>query len=186
MKKVLLSVALSAALVSGTVLLTSCGGNQEENKTENTTTTTTTTPDTTKNTANADTSKKVLSGTDITLRAQGNDMTTMHFSASEIHVPANTEVNVKLINEGTDNAMQHNFVVLRPEDLDAVVKEAMQAGAKNGFVPDDKLKVIAATTLVGPGASTYVKFKTPEAGKYKFICSYPGHYQKMQGDFIVE
>jgi azurin len=185
MNKVLLRLSLSVALVSGTILFTSCGGNQQqENKTE--TTTTTTTPDTTKKTTTADTSKKVLTGKDITIRAQGNDMMSMHFSASEIHVPANTEITVKLINEGTDNAMQHNFVVIRPEDLDAVVKEAATAGIKNGFVPDDKMKIIGATTLVGPGASTYVKFKTPEAGKYKFICSYPGHYQKMQGDFIVE
>ena len=46
--------------------------------------------------------------------------------------------------------------------------------------------VFAATKLLKPGESDTITFTAPPAGTYPFICTYPGHYPKMQGKLIAE
>ncbi|HJL18809.1 MAG TPA: plastocyanin/azurin family copper-binding protein [Sandaracinaceae bacterium LLY-WYZ-13_1] len=45
--------------------------------------------------------------------------------------------------------------------------------------------MIAHTGLVGGGESDSVTFQAPSPGTYNHICSFPGHYATMNGDFIV-
>jgi azurin len=40
--------------------------------------------------------------------------------------------------------------------------------------------------MIGGGESDTITFDAPEAGTYVFLCTFPGHYQVMRGEFIVE
>jgi len=176
-KRLILALTLSAGLFT-----ISCN-----NSTTTTTNEGSNKPDTTlKKTEPAAPAGKVANGADIEVHAVGNTMAEMHYDVSEMHVPANTAIKITLTNDGTDAAMQHNVVISKPEDVDSVASEGQAAGMKNGFVPNDKARVIAASGLTAPGAKTVLSFKTPEKGEYKFFCTYPGHYKQMQGKFIVE
>ena len=44
---------------------------------------------------------------------------------------------------------------------------------------------LAYTKMLGGGESDTITFDAPEPGTYIFICSFPGHYQLMMGEFIV-
>jgi azurin len=128
---------------------------------------------------------KIVNGPNVELHAVGNTMTDMHFDATEIHVKAGDKVEISLTNDGTDAAMVHNVVIVKPENADTVATLGLQAGMKKNFVPDSKM-VIAGSALANPGKKVEVKFKAPEKGEYLFICTYPGHYKIMRGKFIVE
>jgi plastocyanin len=40
--------------------------------------------------------------------------------------------------------------------------------------------------MAEPGKTVTFEFTAPEAGTYTYICTYPGHWMKMQGTLIVE
>lgn len=128
---------------------------------------------------------KVAEGTDITVHAVGNNMSEMHYDVSEIHTTANTKIKITLVDDATDPSMQHNIVIVKASDMDSVATHGLSAGLAKGFVPDEPA-VIASSKLTQPGTKTEMSFTTPAAGDYMFICTYPGHYQKMQGKFIVK
>lgn len=121
----------------------------------------------------------------IMLSASGNTMAEMKFDLDEIKVPVGTTVELNFINKSEDAAMQHNFVLIEDGSEEDVGMAAVKAGPDAEFVPD-MYEVLAATKMLGPGEETIYTFRAPEAGKYKFICTYPGHYSMMQGVFIVE
>ena len=182
MKKLSSKILLANAIVLG-FLVSSCGNNQSSSTTT-TTTDSTKTVDSTKTTAPAPTGK-VLSGSDVTVHAVGNNMSEMHYDVSEIDAPANSKMTITLIDDATDPSMQHNIVIVKPGDMDSVAMHGITAGMAKGFVPDEPA-VIASSGLTKPGGKTVMSFTTPAAGEYTFMCTYPGHYQKMNGKFIVK
>ena len=122
---------------------------------------------------------------ELELIAKGNTMDDMEFIPKEFKVKAGTTVILTLINQSTDGAMQHNFVLIEDGNADKVGTFGVQAGVENNFVQEMK-EVLVYTKMLKPGESTTLKFRAPNAGRYQFICTYPGHYSKMQGVFIVE
>ena len=183
MKK-LSSKILLASMVALGFFVASC------NNSTKTTETNTTNVDSMKKMA--DTSKtapvatgKVAEGTDITVHCVGNNMSEMHYDVSEIHTTANTKMKITLVDDATDPSMQHNIVIVKAADMDSVAMHGISAGLAKGFVPNEPA-VIASSKLTQPGTKTEMSFTTPAAGDYMFICTYPGHYQKMQGKFIVK
>ncbi|MCL6217011.1 azurin [Zunongwangia pacifica] len=113
----------------------------------------------------------------------------MQFSKNEIKVEAGNVVRLTLKHTGEMNekVMGHNFVLLtQGTDISAFGQKAMTAGAEKNYIPEDGKQVIAHTEIIGGGESTTIEFKAPKAGRYDFICSFPGHYAVMQGKFIVE
>ena len=49
------------------------------------------------------------------------------------------------------------------------------------------LSVLAYTFVVPPGGTHVTHFRAPaEAGAYPYICTFPGHWQAMQGVLVVE
>ncbi len=40
--------------------------------------------------------------------------------------------------------------------------------------------------MIGGGQSDQISFTVNEPGTYVFLCTFPGHYQIMRGEFIVE
>ena len=80
--------------------------------------------------------------------------------------------------------MGHNFVLLKKDvDVDDFAQRAIQA-RDNEYIPEGD-EIIVTTKMLGGGESDTIVFDAPEPGKYIFICTFPGHYQLMQGEFIV-
>lgn len=154
---------------------TSCGDNKSE-KTETTETTSTLEEPTEVPTEAA------------VLEIHGTDE--MKFDKSVFTVKAGQEVQLTLKHVGTmsKDAMGHNWVLLQ-QGTDVASFGAEAAGAKDAdYIPASQSdKVIAHTKLLGGGESDTITFTAPtEKGSYTFICSFPGHFGMMKGEFIVE
>jgi len=119
------------------------------------------------------------------LKAQGNTMADMSYDHKEIRVKEGSTIHLTLMNEGTDPSMVHNFVLIEEGTADKVGPEGLKAGLDMNYVPKMR-QVLVATNLVQPKEKTEISFPAPPKGSYDFICTYPGHYQKMNGKFIVE
>ena len=86
------------------------------------------------------------------------------------------------------NAMGHNVVVSATKDLSAIAAAGITAGAAAAYVPKADARVIAATSLIGGGGATQVKFagkRLTAGGDYSFFCSFPGHSTIMKGKLVV-
>jgi azurin len=111
----------------------------------------------------------------------------MLFDKSVLKAKAGEEVNLLLNHTGQigKEFMGHNFVLLKNGvDVDDFAQAAMLA-KESEYIPagDD---TIAYTSMIGGGESDQISFTVDEAGTYVFLCTFPGHYQIMRGEFIVE
>ena len=110
----------------------------------------------------------------------------MKFDKKIIRVNSNEEVTLTLNHTGRFpvSSMGHNFVLLK-KDVDVNSYALNAAGARNNeYIPEGDNE-IAYTKMLGGGESDTITFDAPEPGTYIFICSFPGHYQLMMGEFIV-
>jgi azurin len=126
-------------------------------------------------------------GVTATVNLTGNDM--MKFNVNEIRVAAGRKVKLTLTHVGKlpGAAMGHNFVLLKPGvDVQAFATKAINAKPTDYVPADEAANVIAHTKVVGGGESTTIEFAAPAKGTYTYICSFPGHYAMMKGQFIVE
>ncbi len=135
---------------------------------------------------NIDSSKKE-SGNAVNIGLIGNDQ--MQYDKKEIRVKAGQEVTLTLRHVGKMEllVMGHNFVLLKEGvEIPAFAIEAGNVGPPKDWIPNDGKDVIAHTKMIGGGQSTSITFMAPAAGTYYFICSFPGHWGMMKGNFIVE
>jgi len=107
----------------------------------------------------------------------------MKYDLSEFTVKAGTLVEIVFEN---NDAMQHNLLVVEPDAL-AIVGNAADimsktpAGVAKGYVPDLP-QILTSTVLVNPGTTATLRFQVPETtGDYPFVCTFPGHWQTMNG-----
>ncbi|CAI8389738.1 MAG: azurin [Flavobacteriales bacterium] len=110
----------------------------------------------------------------------------MKFDKKIIKVNSNQKVTITLNHTGRFPAasMGHNFVLVK-NDVDINEYALRAAGARNSeYIPEGENE-IAYTKMLGGGESDTITFDAPEPGTYTFICSFPGHYQLMMGEFIV-
>jgi azurin len=121
---------------------------------------------------------------EIVLRATGEEVKDMVFDQDTLEVEADALVKLTLINEGTDLNAIHNFVVVTEGMSESVAKIGAEIGPPGNYIPDSK-HVLAATPLALPGQTIVHEFKAPPPGTYDFVCTYPNHWQKMHGKFIV-
>jgi len=122
---------------------------------------------------------------EITLKTLGNTMAEMSYDQAELRIKAGSTVKLTLINGSKDSSMQHNFVLIEKDAMQRVADESVKAGIANQFVPNLD-EVLIATKMTMPGEKTTITFAAPPVGEYKFMCTYPGHYSKMNGKFLVE
>jgi azurin len=124
-----------------------------------------------------------------TLKLKGDDR--MQFDLKTATVSASCpKITIELSHTGklAANVMGHNVVISQTADLAAVNTAGMKAGAAAGFVAKGDPKVIAATPVIGGGASTRASFaggKLKAGGDYSFYCSFPGHAGIMKGKLVV-
>ncbi len=111
----------------------------------------------------------------------------MIYDKSLIVVEAGKPVEIVLINE---DAMPHNLVVVTP----GAVEEIGKAAEKMSPDPDAQgrihvpasPKVLHATKMVDGGQQTKLSFTAPtEPGEYHYVCTFPGHWMRMQGILAV-
>ncbi|WP_411855715.1 plastocyanin/azurin family copper-binding protein [Roseiflexus sp.] len=104
-----------------------------------------------------------------------SDGENLAYDKTAFTVPAGQTITLTFRNVST--AQQHNIVIVKGgEDVAARVdEEAINAGPPD-FLPADRADIVAATKMLGPGASETITFTAPEPGTYVFICTYPAHY----------
>ncbi|PQA58493.1 azurin [Siphonobacter curvatus] len=113
----------------------------------------------------------------------------MQFDKKEFKVKAGQKVKLTLKHTGkfAKQAMGHNFVLLKPgTDLQAFASKANMAASTEYIPKSEAASIVAHTKLLGGGESDTIEFTAPKKGTYTFICSFPGHYSMMKGNFIVE
>lgn len=123
---------------------------------------------------------------------EGNDM--MKFNIKNITAePGQTiKLTLKHVGKMPVQAMGHNWVLLKKDvEISAnsdFIMGAIKAGIDNGHIPQDMTDmIIAHTDLIGGGEQTSIEFTAPEEpGTYKYLCTFPGHWAQMQGDFVVQ
>ncbi|MEM6326399.1 MAG: plastocyanin/azurin family copper-binding protein [Bacteroidota bacterium] len=123
-------------------------------------------------------------GETVTILPAGNEM---RYQQTEFTVGAGEEVTIIFQNTATSPAMQHNVVVLTTDDQAAVDRVGVAAisAAETDYVPADPA-VLAHTPMSAPGETVEVTFTAPsEPGRYRYLCTFPGHYTAMQGVMIV-
>ena len=110
----------------------------------------------------------------------------MKFDKKIIRVSSNQKVTLTLNHNRRFPAisMGHNFVLIK-KDVDVNEYALRAAGARNSEQIPEGNNEIAFTKMLGGGESDTITFDAPEPGTYIFICSFPGHYQLMMGEFIV-
>ena len=111
----------------------------------------------------------------------------MKFDIAHFAVEPGEEVEIVFVNA---DHMPHNLLVTRPGKLEEVSLEAeAMAGQPDGFqkhfvpgTPD----VLHATPLINHDEIARLRFTAPdEAGKYPFVCTFPGHWRTMNGTMEV-
>ncbi len=98
--------------------------------------------------------------------------------------------NVKLIFKNPDS-LPHNLILCTPgkkkggdkgqEVIDAVLKLG-DKGVEMDWEPQGHPRILASSGMVQPGKETTIYFKAPNiVGDYPYICTFPGHFQLMNG-----
>jgi azurin len=140
-------------------------------------------------TAKPSTEKPAAAGAVRTVDLVGTDQ--MKYDVTQITAKRGEQLRVRLTAKGTmpKIAMAHNFVLLKSTSNPVkFVTAGAQARQTDFIAPETKDQVIAATALAGAGETVEVTFKVPNAaGKYPFLCTFPGHFQAgMRGDLLVK
>jgi azurin len=124
-----------------------------------------------------------------TIKLKGNDQ--MQFDLKTVTVSAACpSITIELNHSGklAAQVMGHNVVVSKTADVSAISAAGMKAGAAAGYVPKGDARMLAATPVIGGGASTKAKLaggKLKAGGDYTYFCSFPGHSAIMKGTLVV-
>lgn len=166
------SISFSILLLS----LMACGGNTDTKKE--------TTKTSTKSEKVVSSKTEVPEAIEIKLIAKGESMSEIAFEPKSLNVKAGQEITLRFINNSSDAAMLHNFVLI-PEGIgEEIATEGIKAGAENDYVPADE-RIIAHTKVANNGEEVVITFIAPATGNYHYICTFPGHYPGMVGRMIV-
>ena len=114
----------------------------------------------------------------------------MQFDQAELKVAADcttVELTLKHTGQLPATAMGHNWVLTETSAMRSVALAGMNAGVAANYVKPGDERVIAATPVIGGGASTRISFSTAKlakGGDYSFFCSFPGHWAVMKGKLV--
>ena len=127
---------------------------------------------------------------DVKLVITGNDAMQFDKKALEVTEGQVVELTFKNIGALPKEAMGHNVVILKAgTDLTQFALAASKPDNRpNDFLPqdDNKAKILAHTKLLGPGEDDTITFTAPAAGKYEYLCTFPGHFAIMRGVLTVK
>lgn len=106
----------------------------------------------------------------------------LEFDSKSMSVKSGEQVILEFRNQAV--TQQHNWVLVPSGMKDEIAAAGIAAGASLGWIPQDD-RILAHTDLIDPGSTGLVQFTAPSAGKYQFVCTFPGHSAAMFGDFEV-
>jgi len=111
----------------------------------------------------------------------------MAYDLTQFEVLAGQPVEIELFN---NDQMPHNLVVAKPGSLRRIGRAADAQGANpealaREYVPDTR-GILHASSLVLEGETAYIRFIAPSrSGRYPYVCTYPAHWQLMNGVMTV-
>ncbi len=111
----------------------------------------------------------------------------MKYDVTEIEAHPGEIVEITFEN---NDGMQHNLLVLEPGSLIKVGTRAEEfakekEAAEQQYKPDLQ-EILFWTPLLNPGEQYKLRFKVPdEVGVYPYVCTFPGHWQTMNGELRV-
>ncbi len=110
------------------------------------------------------------------------------YATKRFTVKARERISLTLANPDT---MPHNLAIAKPGTLakvgDGANRMAAQpdGGSKSYIPPGDE--VLFFTDIIEAGKSFTINFTAPaEPGEYPFLCTFPGHWQIMNGIMVVD
>jgi azurin len=103
------------------------------------------------------------------------------FKPDRLTCPAGARVHLTFKHTGKYVRQEHNWVLTRPGQAQAVEEAALAAGEQNGWLPRADPRVLAATPQCSKGQQVSVDFIAPPPGDYPFLCTNPGHGEVMHG-----
>ena len=128
-----------------------------------------------------------LRNLDVRIIAIGTVPHRMIYDKERIAVQAGKPVEFRFTN--TDS-MPHNFAITIPGALEEVGKLAEATGTaedaiERHYIPKTD-KVLLASRLLQPGETQALTYEAPKKpGIYPYVCTYPGHWQRMYGALYV-
>ena len=128
-----------------------------------------------------------LRNLDVRIIAIGTVPHRMIYDKERLAVQAGKPVEFRFTN--TDS-MPHNFAITVPGALEEVGKLAEATGTaedaiERHYIPKTD-KVLLASRLLQPGETQALTYEAPaKPGIYPYVCTYPGHWQRMYGALYV-
>ncbi len=113
----------------------------------------------------------------------------LRFEPSQLRVQPGQHV--KLTVKNSDHHMQHNFVIVTEGKLKEIGEASMLLASDpkalgTNYVPDAPDSVWRFSPVLNPGDEYTIDFTAPEkTGVFPFVCTFPGHWQVMQGVLYV-
>lgn len=113
------------------------------------------------------------------------------FDLTELRVSQRCETfTVHLLHTGKKpwQAAGHNWVLTKAADIDAVIKEGLEAGPEHAWLERTDARILAATHMLSGGEHASVTFPTTRLNKgedYTYFCSFPTHALPMRGKLVV-
>lgn len=126
----------------------------------------------------------VSSATKLTLKA----VTGLQYEPRRLRIAPGTRVALTFHN--TDPGMPHNVVILPADKLESFGEQSMVLASNpraiaTHYVPNDPAE-ICFSPILNPGDQYTVYFEAPQqTGRYRFLCTYPGHWKVMRGSLFV-
>ena len=117
-----------------------------------------------------------------------NAVTGLQYEPNRLRVAPGEKVALTFHN--TDPSMPHNVVVVKADQVDAFGEQSMVLASNpraiaTHYVPNDPAE-ICFSPILNPGDQYTVYFEAPrKEGRYRFLCTYPGHWQVMRGSLYV-
>ncbi|MFM7150432.1 MAG: HEAT repeat domain-containing protein, partial [Gemmataceae bacterium] len=131
--------------------------------------------------------RKELSELGVRVIRLGTVIEQMRYDQDRIVVQAGKPF--EILFENTDT-MPHNLVFVKPGSLeeigDLAEKTSSMPGAMDrGYVPVSP-KILLSSNLIQPRQMQRISWTAPSApGIYPFVCTYPGHWRRMNGAMYV-
>ena len=107
----------------------------------------------------------------------------MKYDITEIEADVGQEIEIVFQN---NDAMEHNLMIVQPGKLEIVGVTAEEfaktkEAPENDYIPDMK-EILFATPMLNPGQTYRLRVQIPdEPGLYPYVCTFPGHWQTMNG-----
>ncbi len=117
----------------------------------------------------------------------------MAFDKTTLTVPAGAEVHLVFKNNSKSTTMMHNWALVKVGTEAKVAEKGLMCSGRGAYrcpsganyVDTSDTDLLAFTPQAKAGETTEVTFTAPDAGKYPYICTFPGHYMMMKGTLVV-